>query len=47
MGIDFENPMGMDIGMTFENRYGCGYSSTHPEPTPCKSLLRRHVERVC
>ena len=41
MGIDFENPMGMgtDIGMTFENGYGCRYSYTCPEPAPCPSLV--------
>ena len=40
MGIDFENLRGMGVGieMTFENGYGCGYSSTHPVPTPRPSL---------
>ena len=34
MRIDFENPMGIDIGMgiTFENGYECGYNSTHVVP---------------
>ena len=40
--MDFENPMGMGMsigmGMTFENRYECGYSYTHPELAPCPSL---------
>jgi len=42
MGIDFENPMDMsvDMGMTFENRYECGYSYTRPELTPRLSLLK-------
>jgi len=32
MGIDFENPLdlGVVMGMTFENGYGCGYNSTAP-----------------
>jgi len=35
MGIDFENPMSMSVGMgmTFENGYGCGHSYTHPMST--------------
>jgi len=36
IGVDFENPMSMDMGMrmTFENGFGCGYSYTHPSPIP-------------
>jgi len=42
MGIGFANPMGMGMGMgmIFENRYGCGYSSTRPVPAPRPSLLK-------
>jgi len=41
MWIDYENPMdmNMDMGMTFENGYGCWYSYTQPKPTPCPSLM--------
>jgi len=30
MGVSFQYPMGMgmDMGVLFENRYGCRYSST-------------------
>jgi len=40
MGVDFENPidMGVGIGITFENWYGCEYGSTHPELVPRPSL---------
>jgi len=40
MGVSFQYPMGMGMGMgmVFENRYGCRYTSTHPEPTPLPSL---------
>jgi len=42
MGIDFENLIDMDMGMrmTFENRYECWYSYTHPESALCQSLLK-------
>ena len=36
MGTTIQYPMGMgictDMGMIFENRYGCRYDSTQPEP---------------
>jgi len=40
MGTTMQNPMGIDMGMgmTFENGYGCGYSSTRP-----MSILRRVI----
>ena len=40
MRIDFENLMSMtvDMGMNFENVYGCGYSSTCLIPAPSPSL---------
>jgi len=43
MWIDFENAMdmGMDIGITFENKYGCEYSYTRPEPTSRPTLKLR------
>jgi len=42
MGIDFENPKGMCVGMgmTFENGYGFEYSYTRLEPAPRPSLVR-------
>ena len=41
MRIDFENPMdiGMNMGMTFENKYGWGYSYTRPELASRSSLI--------
>jgi len=40
MGIDFENPtvMSIDMGMTFENGYGCRYNSTCLVPASDPSL---------
>lgn len=38
--IDSENPMsmGVDMWMTFEDGYGCGYSTTIPVLAACPSL---------
>jgi len=40
MRVDFENLMvvGMSMGMTFENSYGCRYTSIRPIPGLCPSL---------
>jgi len=42
MGVSFQYLMGMGIGMgvIFENGYGCGNSSTRPEPTPLSFLIQ-------
>lgn len=40
-GINFENliSIDMDIGMTFQNGYGCGYNFTRSVPSSRPSLL--------
>ena len=45
MKIDFENPMGMGVGMelTFENGFWCEYSYTRPKSVPRPSLLRTPI----
>ena len=40
MGISFQYPMAMDMGVIFENSYECGYSSTHPESTSLPFLIK-------
>jgi len=44
MGIDFENSMGigMNIRMTFENGYECGYTYNRPESASRSSLSSTH-----
>ena len=39
-------PMGMGIGMgmTFENEYGCAHRYTRPEPASCPSLLMPYLK---
>ena len=39
MGVSFQYPIAMSIGMgvIFKNGYGCEYSSTRPEPAHCHS----------
>jgi len=44
MGMDvsfqFLRGMGTGMGVIFENGYGCGYNSTHPEPAPLPFLIK-------
>jgi len=44
LGIDFESPKGMGVGMglTFEN--GCGYSYTRSMPIPMLEIIGMELE---
>ena len=48
MEIYFENPMVMGVGMgiTFENGYGCEYNYTRPESAPRPSLYKLTIVRL-
>ena len=39
MSFSFQYPMGTGTGVIFENGYGCGYSSTCPEPALLPFLI--------
>jgi len=48
MDISFQYPMGMDtdMGVIFENRYGCRYNSTRPKSTPLPFPFMVHLLHI-
>jgi len=53
MGVSFQYSMGIGMGMgigigvIFKNRYGCGYSSTHPDVIPKLARMVGWVVFLC
>ena len=49
MAVSFQYLMGMGMGMgvIFENGFGCGYSSTLPEPIPTRNTAPARIYRRC